>query len=150
VKRNRGFTLIELMIVVAVIGILAVIAVPSYLSQARKSRRSAVEGAVQQIALAQERFRADCTTYATGFNFACPTGTPPTFALVTAFYTSGYYTVAITAGNTDATRYEITAAPIGTQAKDSAFGTTCGTLKYDFGVTTSGAVTKSPGACWSQ
>jgi len=150
VKKPNGFTLIELMIVVAVIAALAVIAIPNYLSQTRKARRSDVEGSMQQVALAQERFRADCTTYATAFSFACPGGTPPTFSPVTTFYTSGYYTVAITAANTGATTYEITAAPIGNQAKDSASGTTCGTLKYDFGVTTSGTVTKTPAACWSK
>src|SRR4051812_10796503 len=65
VKHNRGFTLIELMIVVAVLAIIAAIAIPTYFSQVRKSRRSAAEGALQQIALLEERYRADNSGYLT-------------------------------------------------------------------------------------
>ncbi len=54
----KGFTLIELMIVVAIIGILATIAYPSYQDQVRKSRRASAMIAVEEVAQAQERNRS--------------------------------------------------------------------------------------------
>ncbi|MES9904780.1 MAG: type IV pilin protein [Sedimenticola sp.] len=63
--RQTGFTLIELMIVVAVIGILAAIAYPSYQSQVQKSRRSEAQSALLRISQAQERRYTVIGSYAT-------------------------------------------------------------------------------------
>ena len=60
-----GFTLIELMIVVAVIGVLAAIAYPSYMDQARRGRRADAVVAMTQVQQAQERWRASNSSYAT-------------------------------------------------------------------------------------
>jgi len=162
VKKDRGFTLIELMVVVIVIAVLAAIALPSYLNQVRKSRRSQVEGAMQQIALMQERFRADCTQYSTGFSFACPTGTPPTFPALTTFYTQAYYNITMPVPTATATiAYSIKAAATTTsnQNRDRASGTDCSNLYFTFGrdnavntacsvTTANGVITKCPAACW--
>jgi type IV pilus assembly protein PilE len=59
-----GFTLIELMITVAIVAILATIAYPSYLSQIRKSRRSAAESALMDIAQRQQQYLLDARSYA--------------------------------------------------------------------------------------
>jgi type IV pilus assembly protein PilE len=146
-KNVRGFTLIELMIVVGVIAILAAIALPSYLNQTRKARRNEVEGAVQQIALYQERFRADCSTFAASFGATCA-GTTVTFPANA--YTGAYYTVTIPAGT--ATTYQINAdaKTTGSQNKDSASGISCAALTYDYGVTTAGTTTEAPAACWAK
>lgn len=62
-RHQPGFTLIELMITVAVIGILAAIAYPSYQDSLRKSRRSDAINALGAAQLAQEKWRANKTTY---------------------------------------------------------------------------------------
>lgn len=62
-KSHRGFTLIELMIVVAIIGIIAAIAYPSYTAYIEKARRSDAQGALMGLAGAMERYRTANGTY---------------------------------------------------------------------------------------
>lgn len=73
---SRGFTLIELMITVAIIGILAAIAYPSYQNYAKQTRRSDAQIALTQAANQQEKFFTECNHYAKilyGANRACGT-----------------------------------------------------------------------------
>ncbi|SEA63495.1 type IV pilus assembly protein PilE [Thiothrix caldifontis] len=56
IKHHQGFTLIELMITVAIVGILAAIAYPSYTAQVQKSRRADAQVALQEIAQRQEAY----------------------------------------------------------------------------------------------
>jgi type IV pilus assembly protein PilE len=62
--KQKGFTLMELMIVVAIVGVLAAIAYPSYQDSVRKSNRTDAKSALMGLKLAQERLRANCPTYA--------------------------------------------------------------------------------------
>lgn len=62
-KFSRGFTLIELMVVVAVIGILASIAYPSYQEYVRKSRRAEGRTALLELLQQQERYMTQNNTY---------------------------------------------------------------------------------------
>ena len=71
-SRARGFTLIELMIVVAVVAILAAIAVPTYSEHVRKSRRAQAKADLVEYAASAERFHTVNNTYV-GYTF--PNGT---------------------------------------------------------------------------
>lgn len=132
----RGFTLIELMITVAVIAILAAIAVPSYYQYILRSNRSAAESVMQEIASAQERYMVDSRQFA-GALTTLGYGVPNT---VSPSYSVALVAVAASVSGGTAPTYTITAKPINGQTRD----TTCGTL------TLKGDGTKLPTApnCW--
>ena len=144
VKKTRGFTLLEMVVVVLVIAILAAIAIPSYLKQTRKARRNAVESAVQQVALLEERFRADCTTYA---DFGATCGGTVTMPAWSTLYSGSYFNTPVIS-NVSGTRYTVTvtAKTTGGQNNDKASdGSTCSPLVYDYNA---GSTSKTPAACW--
>jgi len=118
--RQRGFTLIELMIVVAVIAILAVIAVSSYKEQVHKSRRASAYNDIAQLQLQLERWRAENPSYARCSPTPCGSGTYP------ARPTNNYYTypaMTVAGISATATSYTLTATPQGAQLGDR-----CGVL----------------------
>ena len=123
-ENANGFTLIELMVVLAIIAIIAAIAIPSYNEQVRKSRRSDALRAVGQLQLDLERWRAECPTYADQLSCKDFNGNGTVDAGEGAYPTvptSDYYTVAITGQSS--TAYTVTATPAGAQANDR-----CGNL----------------------
>ena len=61
--KNKGFTLIELMIVVAILGILAAVALPSYTSYVIRSKRTECRAAIMQVMQQQERYFTQQNTY---------------------------------------------------------------------------------------
>lgn len=74
-KRQHGFTLMEVMITVAIVAILAAIAFPSYQDSMRKSRRTDGKNALTQAVANMERFYAQNNTYATA-TLCAAAGTP--------------------------------------------------------------------------
>jgi type IV pilus assembly protein PilE len=71
-KSNRGFTLIEIMVVVAIIGILASIAYPSYMESVMKGRRAEGRAALAELLQQQERYMTQRNAY---FSFTNVSGT---------------------------------------------------------------------------
>ena len=128
-QTQSGFTLIELMITVAIVGILASIAYPSYQDSVMKSRRADVKGVMLGLANAMERRFTEVNSYCdagggdganscgtTGTN---DTGTPSIYSIPTE--TISFYTVTISAAT--ASSYTLSAARTGVQTSDK-----CGTL----------------------
>lgn len=79
--RLSGFTLIEVMVVVAIVGILAAVAYPAYTDQVRKGRRAEARAALVNLLQQQERFLTQHNTYAAVFGAgAAPANTFVDFA----------------------------------------------------------------------
>jgi type IV pilus assembly protein PilE len=125
--REHGFTLIELMVVVAIVAILAAIAIPSFADQMRKSRRAEAVSSLQDAQLRLERWRVDHKDF-TGSGVAITD--------------TAFYDFTVTAAVATPNLYSVSAAPLGSQQKDM-----CGTMTISV---SAGVVTKTPAdkSCW--
>lgn len=132
-KSSKGFTLIELMITVAIVGILAAIAYPSYQQHVLKTRRTAAQGCLQELAQWMERYYTSNMTYA-GANLPLTSCRND----LANFYTFTF------SGTPDGTSYTLQAVAQGAQANDEVSGTSCSPLTLDH------QGTRSPAACWSR
>ena len=123
-RRAVGFTLIELMITVAVIAILAAIAMPSYQEYVRRGRLADAQSFMQDVVARQQHFLLDRRAYAVSIT------DPPAsngLGLTLPTNVSSYYTVTIATDNTTSPpSFVVTGAPSGTQASQK-----CGTLTID-------------------
>ena len=120
-QKMLGFTLIELMIVVAIVAILAAIAYPSYQDSVRKTKRGDGKAAVVELANFMERVYTETNAYP---------------AVVPADITSENYNLSINVG-APVGGYTLTAAPIPPQDLDS-----CGTM------TMTSTNVGTPANCW--
>lgn len=130
-KKNVGFTLIELMIVIAIIGILAAIAYPSYQGALRDSRRGVAQADLVELAGFMERY------YTTQGSYNNPLSPPVLpFSESPQEGAAKYYDLTTIVA---AASYAISAAPKNAQATDY-----CGTLTLDSTNTKTAAVA----GCW--
>lgn len=117
----RGFTVIEIMIVVILVSIIASIALPSYQTYLRKARRAEALESLYRIQLAQEKWRSSNIAYGTLTDLG-----------INATTSSGNYTLAVNlpASPGDQTAYTATATATAgsTQVEDEANGVSCSTL----------------------
>ena len=135
-KQASGFTLVELMIVVAIIGILAAIAYPSYQQYVLRANRAEAQAVLTETAQFMERY---FTTNGTYFDGGVPAlamsgGVSPKQAAGGAIK----YNISFSAGPT-ATAFTLQAAPTTGQDNDS-----CGTMT----LSNTGAQTPTTAGCW--
>lgn len=117
-RRRKGFTLIELMVVVAVVAILAAVALPAYNEQVRKSRRGQAQADLVELAQRAERSHTVNNTYA-DFWASVPDDHRVSPRTGTAHYN-------MTIDGDEADTFILTATPTGPQAVDR-----CGVMTID-------------------
>ena len=133
--RARGFTLIELMIVVVIIAVLAAIAIPAYGRYASRARRVDGQELLLRIANAQERFYATSNHYGalSELGYSDPAQSDKQFYNVTMVPAAASSTQTFTAS----------AAPAGAQVKDD-----CKSLTIDNAGVKGSSGTTTNGNCW--
>ena len=143
-RRTGGFSLLELMVTVAVAAILFTIAVPTYQAQVRKSRRTEARTAVMDLATREERYYSVNNDYsASALQLGYGTADAPITDLTVG---SGYYQVSVVkraAAPPKLAGFTVTATAFGPQLKDAA----CQTFQVD----ETGTQTSAPSTtdCWN-
>jgi len=132
-QSNNGFTLIELMITVAILGVLATVAMPQYENYITKTTRSDATSALQRMADAQEQYvlRTNAASYTTDVSLIGGDQTE-----------RGYYTLSVESADASTYVLKATAVTTGRQANDIDGALNCTEL------TLTNARVKAPAGCW--
>lgn len=131
----KGFTLIEVLIAVAIVAILATIAYPSYTQYVQQSRRTEAQKELVRVANLQERYFLNNDQYATLADLGLVTAPATTYNTE-----NSYYLISLPARNVVNSTYTLTATAINSQTQDTA----CASLS----INQSGTKTATNNYCW--
>lgn len=137
--KTSGFTLIELMVVVAIIGILAAVTYPSYQEYVHRANRAEAKSILLEMAQLLERNYTEANRYdqtSSGGDFTLPVTQSPRSG-------TAKYTIQFAAGTLTRNAYTLEAVPAGNMAGDA-----CGTLALTQTGAKSVSGSKSVDECW--
>ncbi len=145
-RRIAGFTLIELMIVVAIVAILAAVAYPSYVQYVVRANRAAAQGYLLEVTSYEQRYLLDARAY-----LATPTGAcdATVLGIATPGTVSTNYCVVVTAPAGSPPTFLITATPIAGTLQATK-DTQCATLTITQDGTKSASGSGGAAKCWQQ
>lgn len=134
VKNSRGFTLMEIVVTIAILSILAMVALPSYFSYLTESRRSEAYTVMLALAQAEEQWFTNNNIYTSNVNSL----TPLIPAIIANNVNQGNYTFTIPVANATTFTIQADAVAGGQQAGDTG----CTTM------TLTSAGVQGPANCW--
>lgn len=145
-RKFRGFTLIELMVAVAIVGILSALAYPAYTNYIMKSRRTDAKNALLDLAAREERYYSMSNQYSTNpSNLGY--GTATTFPVNVQTSNAAYYQLSLNApvpASAALPTYAASAIPLGNQTNDG-----CGSYTINqLGVQGNTGNSTSTADCW--
>lgn len=150
---SSGFSLIEVLIAIAIVAILAAVAYPAYQNSIRKSRRAEAYAALSAVQLAQERWRSNHAGYTNSV-----TGTWPSAGLgLTGTTSGGYYAVSVALDGPGETGYDVLATAVSgtSQAEDGSCARLLiqmrgGNITYGSAAATGAFEMAATNRCWSR
>ena len=140
IKRSPGFTLIELMITVAILAIIAAIAIPNYSKYSMRGKRAEGRAALLNEAALQERNYSNNRQYTS----TVLSGDPPTCTVAGTQSESCNYTLSVVASGTGNQDFDATATPSGWTDDE------CGALGLDETGTKTESGTSDVAYCWGK
>jgi len=154
--RGRGFTLVELMVTLAVLAILTAVAYPSFVSAINKGRRSDAISALTTVQQVQERWRANNPRYSGLLGSSVPPASPDGLNLPSTS-SSGYYAITLAAATETSYETRATAVTGKAQAGDGVckvmgVQVAAGTIRYASGASAVDFTLSDPdpGRCWAR